>query len=166
MIKIWRSESEGFPVEWVNDVSIVVNFPSSHPRFSSPTWIQQSSGTFNPSCDVRMKFLPSLCGCTPEPGFCRAKQTPLTASGILIDRKRSYVLGNWEHVSVFHTPSLWSLIALQPVPITWFCHIESEANKFGFRSFEFCDMSISQVFLWESMLSVSDLKGNSTTPPD
>lgn len=71
------------PVSCSNVVSITTALPSSHPRFSSATRIQQPSfGTCNPKCRVKMKLRASECGCTPVPAACRANMTQRTAKGM------------------------------------------------------------------------------------
>ena len=46
------------------------------PVLLPPTSNQHSfSGTSRPTCDVRIKFVKSVCGLIPVPGGCRAKKT-------------------------------------------------------------------------------------------
>ena len=74
-------------------VSATHAFPFFHQCFSPPTSNQHSfSGTSRPTCDVRIKFVKSVCGLIPVPGGCRAKKT--STEGEDASRTSRVVFGN------------------------------------------------------------------------
>jgi len=129
IISTYRSLAVGFPVEWTNEVSTVKRRCSSQCVRSFATSIQQPSGILIP----RMRSYNEVSIITVwlhtwPWSLRRAKQTPLTASGISSSFKSSYVFGNSLQFSRFHTPSLCNRIADHPPPITVFCKLLSQAN--------------------------------------